>query len=73
MEKNGELGLTGGSLEIRIIVGLSKEVAEKGELDRRPKVLSQTDQRCRPTAYQYKKRHPVIIRWSALFSLGTID
>jgi hypothetical protein len=33
MEKNGEIGLTGGSLKIRIILGPSEEVAEKGELD----------------------------------------
>ncbi len=58
MEKNGELGLTGGSLKIRIIRGLSEEAAEKGEIDRQPKMLSQTDQGCRPIAYQYKKGHP---------------
>ncbi len=60
-------------LKTRIIMGLREEVVEKGELDRQLKVLSQTDQLCRPIAYQYKKGHPVIIRWSALFSLGTID
>jgi len=58
MEKNGEARADRRKFRDLNYSGSEQRSGREGELDRQPKVLSQTDQGCRPIAYQYKKSAP---------------